>query len=148
VSDGDETMPPTSGVVEGELRVIVCSRRVGLMGSGSAIVVRDVADLLMAIEDHVRTAVIVDSAHTPIELAFLARLARDFPPSVAILVQGDPAVDRRAFHDQGVYRPSFDPRDEGVLPDREGILDQSELVARVIEALERHPTPLVSLNRS
>jgi len=125
----------------------VCSRRVGLVGSGAAVIAHDVADLLMAIDDHAHTAIVIDSAHSPIELAFLARLARDFPPSVAILVQGDPARDQKVFHDHGVYRPQFDPEDEGALPDRAGLVDADELVTRVATLLERQPTPLIAERR-
>ena len=127
--------------------MIVCSTRVGLVGSGSVTIARDVADLLLALGDHDHVAVVIDAAFSTIELAFFARLARDFPPVTAILVQGEPAHDRRVFHEHGVYRAQFDRSDEGALPNREGLVDCAELVSRVIAMIEREPLSLMSLRR-
>ena len=129
------------------MRVVVCSRRIALAGPGDVIIANDLADLLIALDEHQRVTVVVDVPATPIELGFFARLARDFPSTVALIVQGVPAIDRRAFHDQGVYRAQFEPIEDGALPVDGHVVDRGELVAAVARKLERQPTPLISLPR-
>lgn len=143
--DDTETVPPPSGEVDAPMRVIVCSTRVRLIGEGDVVVARDVADLLLALDEHRRTTIVVDVPFSTVELGFLARLARDFPPNVAMLVQGVPARDRRAFHDEGIYRPQFDAVDEGVLPQDDRPIDRGELIEQVREKLAHQLTPLLAL---
>lgn len=138
-------MPPASGEVDSPMRVIVCSTRAHLVGVGDVAIAADVAELLIALDDERRTTIVVDATHTPIDLTFLARLACDFPPTVALLVEGDPAVDRRVFHDRGIYRAQFDPADEGALRPEAGPIDRAELITQVRRKLARQPTPLVAL---
>lgn len=145
VADPNETVPPTSGEVDAPMRVVVCSKRVVLEGMGDVVVAADVAELLMALDDARPVTIIVDTAHATIDLGFLARLSRDFPPSVAVFVQGTPHVDRRAFHEQGVYRAQFDANDEGVLPLDGAAVDRTALIALVRAKLDRQPAPLVAL---
>ncbi len=146
----DETLPPGSGVVDAAIRVVVCSRDVTLEGEGEAdaVVARDVADLLMALDESRRVAILVDTRSPAIDLKFLARLARDFPPTIAIFVEGVPSTDRRAFHDQGVYRAQFDAHGEGLLAADGRAMDRARLVADVRARLERMPTPLVAAKGS
>jgi hypothetical protein len=147
VSKEDETIPPVSGQVDAAMRVVVVSRRARLTGTGDAVVARDLADLLIAIDETHRVTILVDAHDTPIELRFFARLARDFPANVAVIIQGEPTIDRRAFHDQGIYRAQFEPTADGALPEDDALVDRGQLVAKVIAKLERSPTPLIALPR-
>jgi hypothetical protein len=146
VSD-EQTMPPSSGETEAPMRVIVCARGITLVGLGDVVVVRDVAELLIALDDQRRTTILVDVPRSPIDLAFIARLARDFPPTVAVIVQGEPHSDRRIFHDLGIYRAQFDPIDEGTLPNDGQPVERAALLDRVRNKLARQPTPLIAFKR-
>lgn len=108
-------------------------------------VVRDVAELLLALDDQHRTTIVLDAADSPVEMGFFARLSRDFPTNVAVIVQGEPAVDRRVFHDQGVYRAVFDPADGGLIPEDGMAIDRETIGSRAIARLQRSPTPLTAL---
>lgn len=145
MAQDEGTLPPASGEVDTPMRVVVLSRRALLEGKGDVTLAADLADLLMAIDEPRRVTVLVDARHSPIELGFLARLSRDFPPHVAIVVQGQPEADRRAFHAAGVYRAQFEPDDGGVIVDGSAPLHRAVVLARVTAMLERSPTPLVSL---
>jgi hypothetical protein len=142
-------MPPMSGEVETPVVVVVCSRRVRLEGEGTALLATDVAELLMAVEEERRVALVID-VHGPIvDLPFFARLARDFPPRVAMLVSGRPQEAARCFHDRGVYRPAFDESDEGVLADdgraESLVIARAVLEERVRQRLRSVPDPLASV---
>lgn len=148
VSRGSETVPPASGEVDTPQRVIVCSTRVALSGVGDAIVVSDIAELLMALDESRRATVVIDVSASSIELGFFVRLASDFPSHVNLIVEGDPAIDRQKFHAFGVYRAQFEPSPSGLfVAGPEGTIDRAELLTRVALKQARSPTPIANLRR-
>ncbi len=149
VSNGSETKPPASGEVDPPQLVIVCSTRVVLDGKGDAMIARDAAELLIAVEEAPRAVVVVDVASSSVEMAFLLALASDFPTTVSVIVEGDPAIDRQKFHAYGVYRAQFEPAPSGLFSSTgDGTVDRGELVARVALKLARSPTPIANLKRA
>lgn len=148
VSRAPETVPPASGEVDSPQRVILCSTRVALSGSGDAILAADVAELLIALHDTRRVTVVIDVGASSIDVEFFVRLASDFPSHVGLIVEGDPAIDRQKFHAHGVYRAQFEPFPSGLLaPGADGSVDRAELVARVALKMARSPTPIANLRR-
>lgn len=129
------------------MRVVVCSLRGRMVGQGDAVLARDLAELLIALDETTQITVVVDVPFTPIELPLLARLARDFPMSVAVLVSGSPVSDRKVFYERGFYRAQFEPIDDAMIPADGSPIDRAQLIADVTQKLERQPTPLASPKR-
>jgi len=144
----DETIPPASGEVDTPIRVVVLSRRLRLVGDGDVIAASDVADLLMALDDERRLALVVDTHHCTIDLGFFVRIARDMPASVSICVLSDAHEDRHIFHEHGIFRAQFEP-DAALLSAEEAgaPMDRGTLVNRVRTMLARQPTPLEVLKK-
>jgi hypothetical protein len=144
----DETIPPASGEVDMPVRVVLLSRRARLVGDGDVIAASDVADLLMALDDKRRVAVVVDTHYCTIDVGFFVRIARDFPTSVSICVLGDAHADRRIFHEHGIFRAQFEP-DTALLSaeEAEAPMDRGAVMNRVRTMLARQPTPLEMLKK-
>ena len=134
--------PAESGEVDAKLHVVVASTRLAVVGddpTGDVTVARDLVELLIAVSDERRMVVLFDTRAPAIDLDLFGRIARDFPPQIAILVRGGGDDARAQLYAAGVYRarcyaPS--PTSRCDADDRPLVLEASDVLDRVRHRLE------------
>jgi hypothetical protein len=140
--DRDHDEPAESGEVDAKLHVLIVSTRVSMVGEDSAgdvAVAHDLVELLMAVAEERRMVVLFDTKAPSLDLEFFGRIARDFPPQIAILVRGGGEDARTRLYGCGVYRARcYAPAASAPCDQNDGplVLDVSDVLERVRRRLD------------
>ncbi len=139
-NDDDDRLE--SGEVDAQVHVVVASTRLKVVGEdagGDVLVVRDLAELLLAVTEDRRMVVLFDVVAPAIDLDLFGRIARDFPSQIAILVRGGGEEARTTLYDAGVYRARcYTPSASAPCDQRDGllVLQTTEVLDRVRRRLD------------
>jgi hypothetical protein len=107
MGSGEDESEDQSGEAEVRLHLVVASTRVSIVGedpTGEVSVVRDLVELLLAVTEERRMVILFDTRAPAVDIDLFARIARDFPPEISILVRGGGDDARASLHRAGVYR--------------------------------------------